>query len=859
MASADLFNESWYLRSYPDVAAAVDAGVIDARTHFELYGMNEGRAPGPLFNPQFYLAQNPDVAAAVEQGLFTAYEHFVNYGMAEGRSPVAYFDEAFYLERNPDVAAAVNQGVTSAIAHFLQFGLAEDRTPVPWFDPAKYLAANADVAGGWDGSAFEHLLLYGVFEDRALGNGLRIEFYQNDPVFSSAMGELAFHDAVARVGAVAPFFRDFQGPPGWQPAPDTPIPIDFIPLDGMKLFVPPSVVVPDGMVLPDTFEPVNPPGPSPDPDPHPDPGPSPEPDPDCDCEDGDGTVCLEDGETHTVGAGDQRLVILADADVGSAIEISGYETYRRDGHGEYISGQIIDLSKVKDLAVYGTDDGRRLELTYGNDVDTGAVWDKTGSLVVSLKKGLEHTELTGAAGQLVDFYVGDKARSFGYEYVRADNRDFGDLLETAFGSPECGCLPEAEPLWGPSDTLLMGSAGMQVFLLGEGNLALGGRDQDVFVLMPGLWPGEDPAIIGDYSYEDLDIIELALSVDDPLDLLSLSVHNATWELNPISGLDTPAGANRDVEVRMGGEAILHIARPQDADEPINESILFTVAGGLVTATVNIAEGGSITSLYSGGSGEGDEGDDISDLLLPYSLNEAVFSFLTGAIDFDDFRTDLFDDLDLSGGSAGLVELLIGGSGQQTIESGQAVVSVLMGGSGDDKLTGHTGLDFYYGGTGNDSITLAGETSGLGVVVFGADADDNGEDTITNFTAGAEGDLLDFSLFLSGGDISFENLAGSGMSSMLAGKMGTLSGSGGLEPETGNDQILIVPKGTNVEEYIELEVAPYERYVVLRPDEEVSPSNYSIFFVEVGNEGTTAAEVAKLALSGGTLCDCNFSP
>ena len=84
---ADLFDESWYLRSYPDVAAAVDAGVIDARTHFEIYGLNEGRAPGPLFNPQFYLAQNHDVAAAVEQGLISAYEHFVHYGMAEGRRP----------------------------------------------------------------------------------------------------------------------------------------------------------------------------------------------------------------------------------------------------------------------------------------------------------------------------------------------------------------------------------------------------------------------------------------------------------------------------------------------------------------------------------------------------------------------------------------------------------------------------------------------------------------------------------------------------------------------------------------------------------------------------------------------------
>ena len=46
-----LFSSSWYLQQNPDVAAAVEAGDFTAEQHFELFGKDEGRAPGPLFNP----------------------------------------------------------------------------------------------------------------------------------------------------------------------------------------------------------------------------------------------------------------------------------------------------------------------------------------------------------------------------------------------------------------------------------------------------------------------------------------------------------------------------------------------------------------------------------------------------------------------------------------------------------------------------------------------------------------------------------------------------------------------------------------------------------------------------------------
>src|SRR5690606_10907150 len=57
-----------------------------------------------------------------------------------------------------------------------------------------------------------------------------------------------------RVAEVAPFLPTFVPPTGWEAPADTPIPVDFVPPEGTKLVIPPTVVVPPDMDLPDTFE-----------------------------------------------------------------------------------------------------------------------------------------------------------------------------------------------------------------------------------------------------------------------------------------------------------------------------------------------------------------------------------------------------------------------------------------------------------------------------------------------------------------------------------------------------------------------------------------------------------------------------
>jgi len=71
ISKSDLFNEKYYLITYPDVRHAD----VDALAHFIKYGANEGRNPNPTFDTMRYLAENPDV---VEAGMNPLY-HYMMY------------------------------------------------------------------------------------------------------------------------------------------------------------------------------------------------------------------------------------------------------------------------------------------------------------------------------------------------------------------------------------------------------------------------------------------------------------------------------------------------------------------------------------------------------------------------------------------------------------------------------------------------------------------------------------------------------------------------------------------------------------------------------------------------------------
>lgn len=83
-------DERWYLERYPDIAQAIEEGVVQsARLHFVNDGYFEGRLPFPIHvDERYYLEHNSGVAEYVRKGLLeSGQQHFEENGYTEGRLP----------------------------------------------------------------------------------------------------------------------------------------------------------------------------------------------------------------------------------------------------------------------------------------------------------------------------------------------------------------------------------------------------------------------------------------------------------------------------------------------------------------------------------------------------------------------------------------------------------------------------------------------------------------------------------------------------------------------------------------------------------------------------------------------------
>jgi len=143
-----LFDEHYYLKTYPNVAAAVAAGEFaTGYDHYIQYGQYEGYSPSPYWNEAYYLQKNPDVAAAVQAGTISSgFMHYYLYGQYENRGGLLYFNTNYYLQNNPDVVSAIAAGsITSAYEHFVLWGQYEGRSPMLYFSSAVYDADNQDI------------------------------------------------------------------------------------------------------------------------------------------------------------------------------------------------------------------------------------------------------------------------------------------------------------------------------------------------------------------------------------------------------------------------------------------------------------------------------------------------------------------------------------------------------------------------------------------------------------------------------------------------------------------------------------------------------------------------------------------
>jgi polygalacturonase len=187
-----LFDEHYYLKTYPNVAAAVAKGEFaSGYDHYIEYGQYEGYSPSPYWDEAWYLKENPDVAAAVKAGTISSgFMHYYLYGQYEGRGGLLYFNTSYYLQNNPDVAAAISAGtITSAYEHFVLWGQYEGRSPMLYFNSAVYDNDNQDilpyVTGETFTSDFEQFIEYGQYEHRIASN------YYNEEIYLSLNPDVA--------------------------------------------------------------------------------------------------------------------------------------------------------------------------------------------------------------------------------------------------------------------------------------------------------------------------------------------------------------------------------------------------------------------------------------------------------------------------------------------------------------------------------------------------------------------------------------------------------------------------------------------------------------------------------------------
>jgi hypothetical protein len=186
-----MFDEGYYLREYPNVAAAVNAGELaTGYDHFIQYGQYEtGYNPSPYWDywaNQWYLKENPDVAAwANAHGIKSAFMQYYQYGQYENRPGLLYFNASYYDAKYPWVASAVTSGaITSAFEHFVLYGQYEGYSPMKYFSSSVCDGDNAYIMAAITGEPFtsdyDWYIEYGQYEGAVVSNYYNEQIYLAD-------------------------------------------------------------------------------------------------------------------------------------------------------------------------------------------------------------------------------------------------------------------------------------------------------------------------------------------------------------------------------------------------------------------------------------------------------------------------------------------------------------------------------------------------------------------------------------------------------------------------------------------------------------------------------------------------------
>lgn len=145
-AFLDLFDENYYLETYPDAATAITDGSYEsAIDHYCKIGSRLLFDPNEYFVSSYYHDRACDFERyRMRENTGTMQStllwHYLSVGLPSRIEPIELFDSQWYIAQNPDLSVALRTGqIASPLGHFLHHGSAEGRNPGPQFSGERYL------------------------------------------------------------------------------------------------------------------------------------------------------------------------------------------------------------------------------------------------------------------------------------------------------------------------------------------------------------------------------------------------------------------------------------------------------------------------------------------------------------------------------------------------------------------------------------------------------------------------------------------------------------------------------------------------------------------------------------------------
>ena len=415
-------------------------------------------------------------------------------------------------------------------------------------------------------------------------------------------------------------------------------------------------------------------------------------------------------DTMQGGAGNDTYIVDDGGDEVTELVKGGIDTVK--------SAITFDLSAPAHLEI------ERLTLTGGDAVDAiGNGWANilTGNDGNNLLDGGAGADrMTGGKGD--DIYVVDSAADIVIELAGG-----GDDTVNSYVSRTLGVEFERLHLLGSLAINATGNAVANELLGNDGNNILnglggadsmaGGAGNDIYVV--------DNA--GDSVFEALsagiDLIQSRVTLT-----LGSEVENLT-----LTGTTSISGTGNDLANVILGNAAAN-----------------SLTGGLGDDTLN--GGGGADTLTGGDGNDWYFIDNAKDLLVEAGGEGSDTVSSTGSVDLNLPRFANIEHVTLSGGGT----INATGNADANLLHGNVAGNILIGGDGADTLDGGLGVDKLTGGNGSD--------------LFLRHAINEGRDAITDFQAGAGGDVLDISDmllgFTAGNEAQFVQCVASGSATIL---------------------------------------------------------------------------------------------